>query len=463
MERLQEATRRYEESAPTWGSEPVEGVQTVAFEDVSFAYREGRPVLKEMSFEVRGGETIGVIGPSGAGKSTLIQILLQLREPTSGRYLVNGKDADLISSADWHRLVAYVPQEPRLLHASVTENIRYFRDIGPEDVERAARLARIHDDITAWPEGYDTIVGPRADAISGGQQQRMCLARALAAHPAVLILDEPTSALDPHSERLIQESLSALKHELTLFMIAHRMSTLDICDRVMVVIDGRLAAFDTRGCCRRTTTTTAPPRWSPPAPAGERVRRDVRRAAASALPDFFIAGQPKSGTTALYEMLRRHPQIYMPDSKEPWFFAAELHERTPPRPGGTPGRSRSTRRCSRTRGPSSARGRPSALYLWSRTAAERIAAVRPDARIVVILREPASLLRSLHLQFLQTNIETESDLATALALEPARREGRGAAEPHLLAAGAALLRPRALRRAAAAATTRCFRASRCWC
>jgi ABC-type multidrug transport system fused ATPase/permease subunit len=143
VERLQEATRRYEESAPTWGSEPVEGIQTVAFDDVSFAYREGRPVLRELSFEVLGGETIGVIGPSGAGKSTLIQLLLQLRVPTSGRYLVNGKRAGQISAADWHRLVAYVPQEPRLLHASVTENIRYFRDISPEDVERPRRHHRV--------------------------------------------------------------------------------------------------------------------------------------------------------------------------------------------------------------------------------------------------------------------------------------------------------------------------------
>jgi ATP-binding cassette, subfamily B, bacterial len=246
VERLQEATRRYEESAPQWGSEPVEGVQTVAFENVSFAYKSGRPVLKELSFEVNGGETIGVIGPSGAGKSTLIQILLQLRVPTSGRYLLNGKAAEQIGPADWHRLVAYVPQEPRLLHASVTENISYFRNIGFEDVERAAKLARIHDEIMAWPDGYDTIVGPRADAVSGGQQQRLCLARALAARPAVLILDEPTSALDPHSEALIQDSLSALKDDLTLFVIAHRMSILDICDRVMIVIDGRLAAFDTR-------------------------------------------------------------------------------------------------------------------------------------------------------------------------------------------------------------------------
>ncbi len=142
--------------------------------------------------------------------------------------------------------MAYVSQEPRLVHASVAENIRYFRDLPPAAVERAARLARIHDDVIGWPEGYDTIVGPRADAVSGGQQQRICLARALAARPEVLVLDEPTSALDPHSEALIQESLRALKHELTIFVIAHRHSTLDICDRVMVMIDGRLVAFDTK-------------------------------------------------------------------------------------------------------------------------------------------------------------------------------------------------------------------------
>jgi ABC-type multidrug transport system fused ATPase/permease subunit len=112
-------------------------------------------------------------------------------------------------------------------------------------VERAARLAGVHDDVMSWSAGYETIVGPRADAVSGGQQQRLCLARALAAHPEVLVLDEPTSALDPHTERLIQDSLARLKRELTLVVVAHRMSTLDICDRVMVIIDGRLEAFDT--------------------------------------------------------------------------------------------------------------------------------------------------------------------------------------------------------------------------
>ena len=104
----------------------------------------------------------------------------------------------------------------------------------------------------SWPNGYETIVGPRADAVSGGQQQRICLARALAAQPEILILDEPTSALDPRSETLIQESLTALKHQVTLFIIAHRMSTLDICDRVMVVLDGHLDAFDTIALLART-------------------------------------------------------------------------------------------------------------------------------------------------------------------------------------------------------------------
>ena len=246
IDRLQRAEARYEASAPVRGTEPLVEISTLAFEEVSFAYNPGRPVLSEVSFEVESGEAIGVVGPSGAGKSTLVQILLQLRTPLAGRYLANGTEAREFAPEDWHRLVAYVPQEPRLLHASVADNIRFFRDVDDEAVERAARLARIHDDITGWSKGYETIVGPRADAVSGGQQQRICLARALVARPQVLVLDEPTSALDPHSEALIQESLTALKSELTLFTIAHRMSTLDMCDRVMVILDGRLAAFDTR-------------------------------------------------------------------------------------------------------------------------------------------------------------------------------------------------------------------------
>jgi ATP-binding cassette subfamily B protein len=254
IERVQDLTQRYEASRPPDGERPLSRVETVAFEKVGYAYRPGVPVLTDVSFELAGAQTIGIIGPSGAGKSTLVQLLLQLRVPTEGRYLINGLGSEEFRREDWHRLVSYVPQEPRLLHASVADNIRYFRELDDEAVERAAQLARIHDDVVGWIKGYDTIVGPRADAVSGGQQQRICLARALAAKPEVLVLDEPTSALDPHSETLIQESLAALSDELMLVIIAHRMSTLDICDRVMVIMDGRLVAFDTKAALQENNS-----------------------------------------------------------------------------------------------------------------------------------------------------------------------------------------------------------------
>ena len=245
VERVQDAERRYLASCPVAGVVPLRSMETLAFEDVSFAYLPDRPVLSNINFDIAGGEAIGIVGPSGAGKSTLVQILLRLRAPDSGRYLVNDSPAEQFAREDWLRRAAYVPQEPRLLHASVAENIRFLRDLDDAAVRRAARLAGIHEDVIRWSDGYDTLVGPRADAVSGGQQQRICLARALAAEPEMLVLDEPTSALDPHSERLIQESLAALKGELTLFVVAHRMSTLDMCERVLVVVDGRLEAFDT--------------------------------------------------------------------------------------------------------------------------------------------------------------------------------------------------------------------------
>jgi hypothetical protein len=153
-------------------------------------------------------------------------------------------------------------------------------------------------------------------------------------------------------------------------------------------------------------------------------RGAARPAAAGRVPDFFVVGQPKSGTTALYDMLRTHPQVFLPQSKEPWFFADELHERTPPRPGGTPASLGEYRQLFAEAAPGQRVGEISPLYLWSRTAAERICQVRPDALIIAILREPASLLRSLHLEFVQSYVEVEPDLRRALELEPQRRAGR---------------------------------------
>jgi hypothetical protein len=142
------------------------------------------------------------------------------------------------------------------------------------------------------------------------------------------------------------------------------------------------------------------------------------------MPDFFIVGAPKSGTTALYETLRAHPQIFMPACKELWFFAEELRVRTPPRPEGTPRTLEEYLAWFEPAAPDQRAGEATALYLWSRTAAERIAQLRADARIIAILREPASFLRSLHLQLVQSHVETELDLRRALALEGERREGR---------------------------------------
>jgi ATP-binding cassette, subfamily B, bacterial len=251
VERAQRTLAGFHDSVEGDGGEPLSSIETVGFEHVSFAYDPQTPVLRDINFTVRGGEAIGIVGPSGAGKSTLVQLLLHLRRPDQGRYLINGASAERFARDDWYRRVSYVPQEPRLLHASVADNIRFFRELDDEQMERAARLARIHDDIMSWPGGYEAIVGPRADAVSGGQQQRICLARALASAPDVLVLDEPTSALDPQSEALISESLKTIREQLTLFIVAHRMSTLEMCDRVMVIVDGRLAGFDTKPVLQR--------------------------------------------------------------------------------------------------------------------------------------------------------------------------------------------------------------------
>jgi len=203
-----------------------------------------QPALADVSFSIGRGEAIGIVGPSGAGKSTLMQLLLRLRVPSSGRYLVNARPASEFRTSMWYRTVAFLPQEPRLIDGTIAENIRFLRDdVDDEAIYRAARLAQIHDEILAWPRGYETPVGPRGHAVSGGQRQRICLARALATRPSVLVLDEPTSALDVHSELLIQRALDATRGETTLLIVAHRLSTLNICDRIIVLEGGRLEAF----------------------------------------------------------------------------------------------------------------------------------------------------------------------------------------------------------------------------
>ena len=246
-DRLEEERRRFRESAVTQTGLEVDKLRELGFEHVRFQYTPDRVALDDVSFTLPAGEAIGLVGPSGSGKSTLVQLLLRLRVPTSGRFLVNGEDARQQDIVSWYRRIAFVPQDSRLLSTSVAENIRFFReDIDDAAIERAAKLAHIHDDITSWPQGYQTMVGPRGNAVSGGQRQRISLARALVAQPDLIVLDEPTSALDMQSEALVHETLADLKGKVTLIVIAHRLSTLNICDRIIVLGNGKLQAFDHR-------------------------------------------------------------------------------------------------------------------------------------------------------------------------------------------------------------------------
>jgi ABC-type multidrug transport system fused ATPase/permease subunit len=246
LERIDAAVEGYVTSRVLRGSRSLSTIPSVEFQDVTYAYVSGRPVLRAVSFRVEPSEIIGVVGPTGAGKSTLVQLLLGLREPQSGSYLVAEGRAEVWSSADWAKRVSYVPQEPRLLHGTVTDNIRFYRPLDHDAVWQAARQAHIHEEVLEWPLGYDTVISNRAKAVSGGQRQRLCLARALAGRPVMLVLDEPTSALDPRSEALVQESLAALKGHMTIFVIAHRLSTLNLCDRIMVLRAGMIEVLAPR-------------------------------------------------------------------------------------------------------------------------------------------------------------------------------------------------------------------------
>jgi ATP-binding cassette subfamily B protein len=245
MNQLDEAIENYAHHPHPSGTRPLGQVDRLSMVDVRFAYVPGEEVLRGVSFDAHRGEAIGIVGPSGAGKSSILQLLLRLRFPTSGSLLINGEDAADVASTDWQRRIAYVPQTPQLIWGTVADNIRFFRpEITDAQIEEAARRAHIHDEVLSWPMGYRTVIGQRAGAVSGGQRQRLCLARALAGSPDVLILDEPTSALDVKSEQAVQESLAGVKEDVLLFLVAHRLSTLAVCDRVMVVVDGQLQAID---------------------------------------------------------------------------------------------------------------------------------------------------------------------------------------------------------------------------
>jgi len=245
LEALSTEEARYKAAAEPIDGDPVGNVGTLSFENVHYSYEPGEPVLRDISFSVQPGEIVGIVGPSGSGKSTLVQLLLRLRVPDQGVITSAGRDVSTLALADWYQKIAFVPQDARLFAGTVRENIVFFRTgLAQERVEQAARRANLHDEIMSWPLGYDTPVGERGGQLSGGQRQRLCIARSLVEEPEVMFLDEPTSALDVKSEALIRDTMAQLAPHATVFVIAHRISTLAICDRIMVILGGVLEGFD---------------------------------------------------------------------------------------------------------------------------------------------------------------------------------------------------------------------------
>jgi ABC-type multidrug transport system fused ATPase/permease subunit len=236
----------FEKNLATSGTRQIAEVGSIEFSNVNFSYVPERAVVQDVSCQLLAGNSYGIIGPSGSGKSTLVQLLLGVRNPTSGTITANGIDLSEIDRSSWASKVAFVPQDPTLITGTVAQNIAFYRPgISEEQMVEAARSAHVLDDIQKLPDGFNTDLGERAQQLSGGQRQRLSIARALVGNPELLILDEPTSALDMKSESVIRDTIASLSGRVTVVVIAHRLSTLDVCSRLMVIQDGQLKAFAT--------------------------------------------------------------------------------------------------------------------------------------------------------------------------------------------------------------------------
>lgn len=224
------------------GAQPLVTVQGhVRMENVTFGYDPRYSVLSNLSFDAKPGELVALVGPTGAGKTTVINLLHRFYDPIEGRLTIDGRDLRDVTLESWYRQIALVPQETILFGGTIFDNIRYGKMEAEEPaVLEASQAAHAHDFITNLPDGYHTLVGEKGVNLSGGQRQRIAIARAILKNPRILLLDEATSSLDTDSERLVQEALQHLMVGRTTFVVAHRLSTIQRADRILVLDKGQL-------------------------------------------------------------------------------------------------------------------------------------------------------------------------------------------------------------------------------